>query len=195
MHTYPLDVATGKYTVLNFRDESRSHIYRRRGSSMRTAQTRIRSQPESKKEMEATLRLRRSVNSNAIGRRCLVVDDDTIVMRLVANMLMGLGYHVDMAENGSIALSRITMTRYDVVVSDLEMPLINGFLLASKIKSCSDNTKTVIMTGRCHAEVINLMTPAIVDAWLFKPFNLDELCRVLDDLGGPSKQLRSAAAL
>jgi DNA-binding NtrC family response regulator len=112
-----------------------------------------------------------------------VVDDDTIVMRLVANMLKGLGYHVDMAENGSTALSRSTMTRYDVVVSDLEMPLINGFLLASQIKSRSDNTKTVIMTGRCHAEVINLMTPAIVDAWLFKPFNLDELCRVLDDLG------------
>lgn len=150
---------------------------------MRTAQTRIQSQPESKKEMEATLRLRRSVNSNAIGRRCLVVDDDTIVMRLVANMLTGLGYHVDLAENGSTALSKITMKRYDVVVSDLEMPLINGFLLASQIKSRSDNTKTVIMTGRCHAEIINLMTPAIVDAWLFKPFNLDELCQVLDDLG------------
>jgi DNA-binding NtrC family response regulator len=149
---------------------------------MHTVQTRIQSQPDPKEEMEGTSRFQRSVYNNVVGRRCLVVDDDTIIMRLVANMLIELGCHVDMAENGSSALSKITMSRYDVVLSDLEMPLINGFLLASRIKSRSHGTKTVIMTGRCHAEVISLMTPAIVDAWLFKPFNLDELCRVLDDL-------------
>lgn len=150
---------------------------------MCAAQTRFQSRPEPREDLQVPSRFRRSVNNNDVGRRCLVVDDDTIVMRLVANMLIELGYHVDIAENGSKALSKITMSRYDVVLSDLEMPMINGFLLASRIKSCSDGTKTVIMTGRCHAEVISLMTPAIVDAWLFKPFNLDELCRVLDDLG------------
>jgi DNA-binding response OmpR family regulator len=142
--------------------------------------------------MDTVARFDREVKKNALGRRCLVVDDDTIIMRLVADMLTELGYQVDMAENGFKALQKIRVRPYDIVLSDLEMPLVNGFLLASRIKSHSVDIRTIIITGRCHAEVLGLMTPAVVDAWLFKPFNLDELCRVLDDLLG-SGSLRSAA--
>jgi DNA-binding response OmpR family regulator len=126
-------------------------------------------------------------------RSCLVVDDDTIVMRLVANMVRELGYQVDIAEDGSKAMRKASQQRYDIGLTDLEMPLINGFLLASRVKMNASDTRTVIMTGRCHAEVLGMMTPAIVDAWLFKPFNLDELSRVLEDLESPEEPLRSAA--
>ena len=142
--------------------------------------------------METVAHFNREANNITVGRRCLVVDDDTIVMRLVADLLSELGYQVDMAENGSKALQKIRVCAYDFVLSDLDMPLVNGFLLASRIKSHSRDIRTIIMTGRCHAEVLGLMTTVVVDAWLFKPFNLDELCRVLDDLLGTGS-LRSAA--
>jgi len=142
--------------------------------------------------MDTVARICRVAKENARGRYCLVVDDDTKIMRLVADMLAELGYQVDMAENGSTALQKIRIRPYDIVLSDLEMPLVNGFLLASRIKSHSSDIRTILMTGRCHAEVLGLMTPAVVDAWLFKPFNLDELCRVLEDLW-ESRSLRSAA--
>ena len=142
--------------------------------------------------MDAMARIYREAKENALGRRCLVVDDDTKIMHLVADMLAELGYQVDMAENGSKALQKIRVRPYDMVLSDLEMPLVNGFLLASRIKSHSSDIRTMLMTGRCHAEVPGLMTPAVVDAWLFKPFNLDELCRVLEDLW-ESRSFRSVA--
>ena len=142
--------------------------------------------------MDGMARIYREAKENALGRRCLVVDDDTKIMHLVADMLAELGYQVDMAENGSKAMQKIRVRPYDIVLSDLEMPLANGFLLASRIKSHSSDIRTMLMTGRCHAEVPGLMTPAVVDAWLFKPFNLDELCRVLEDLW-ESRSFRSAA--
>jgi DNA-binding response OmpR family regulator len=42
------------------------------------------------------------------------------------------------------------------------------------------------MTGRCQAEVSHLMSTGTVDAWLFKPFSLDELYKVLDALNSPN---------
>jgi DNA-binding response OmpR family regulator len=152
---------------------------------MCTGQTRIRHQASQGENRDATHRFLHTMKKNANDRRCLVVDDDTNIMRLVADMLTELGFEVDMAENGSKALQKIYDCRYDIVLSDLEMPLINGFLLAARIKSHCDDTRTVIMTGRCRAEVLGLMKPAIVDAWLFKPFNLGELCHALGDLETP----------
>ena len=136
--------------------------------------------------MDTVARIYRAAKEDARGSHCLVVDDDTKIM------LAELGYQVDMAENGSKALQKIRVRPYDMVLSDLEMPLVNGFLLASRIKSHSSDIRTMLMTGRCHAEVLGLMTPAVVDAWLFKPFNLDEICRVLEDLW-ESRSWRSAA--
>ena len=142
--------------------------------------------------MDTVVRFSGEAKKNAVDGRCLVVNDNTIVMHLVADMLSELGYQVDIAESGSNALQKIRARIYDIVLSDLDMPLVNGFLLASRVKSHSSDIRTIILTGRCHAEVLELMTPAVVDAWLFKPFNLDELRRVLDDLLG-SRSLRSAA--
>ena len=66
--------------------------------------------------MDAMARIYREAKENALGRRCLVVDDDTKIMHLVADMLAELGYQVDMAENGSKALQKIRVRPYDMVL-------------------------------------------------------------------------------
>jgi CheY-like chemotaxis protein len=114
--------------------------------------------------------------------RILVVDDDTTIMHLLAELLEKLGYNVDMAENGPRALDKISSCRYDLIITDLEMPAMNGFYLATKAKNVSRAIKAVIMTGRCQAEVADLAATAVADAWLFKPFGLNELCGVIDGL-------------
>jgi DNA-binding response OmpR family regulator len=124
--------------------------------------------------------------------RCLVVDDNTVIMRLVAQMLEAVGYQVDTAQNGSRALSKASACRYDLVVTDLDMPKVDGYSLAFGIKRGFRDTKTVIMTGRCQAEVFDLMTTAVADAWIFKPFGFDELLHTLDDLGLPTSLLTEA---
>ena len=119
---------------------------------------------------------------NLSARRCLVVDDDPIILRLVAEMLTELGFEVATAENGMRALGKIVTYGYDLVMTDLEMPVMNGFTLAARAKGHADGTKIVIMTGRCHAEVFSMMDRSVVDAWLFKPFGWTELCQTLGGL-------------
>lgn len=123
---------------------------------------------------------------------CLVVDDTDAVRQLVGNLLEELGFQVDTARDGAEALQKFGVRRYDLVVSDLEMPKLNGYFLAARIKSISPGTKTIIMTGRSRSEVSNLMIMPMVDAWLFKPFKLHELLGVLDYLEFSGISLKTA---
>jgi CheY-like chemotaxis protein len=76
------------------------------------------------------------------------------------------------------------------VLSDYEMPAINGYQLGRKIKSKVPQIRVVIMTGLDRAAVAGLMSDESIDGWLFKPFYLEELQALLEHVGLPG----SAAA-
>jgi CheY-like chemotaxis protein len=125
--------------------------------------------------------------------RCLVVDDDPVILRLVAEMMSDLEYLVDVAADGLQALRALSSQRYDLVVTDLDMPVLSGYHLAENIKSKTRNTKVIIMTGHCRYELAELMRSGPVDAWIFKPFDMDDFYKVLDDLELPSSQWQQAS--
>ena len=62
------------------------------------------------------------------------------------------------------------------------MPQINGFRLAYHIRKHSPQTRILIMTAYCQAEVVEYMDSGVVDGWLFKPFRLGELNEVLKSI-------------
>jgi len=118
--------------------------------------------------------------------RCLVVDDDPTILRLVGEMLTELDYHVDMAADGAQALLALSSNHYDLVLSDLDMPILSGYHLALSVKKKNRNIKVVIMTGHCQHELADMMGAGPVDAWLFKPFAMSALSKVLDSLELPT---------
>jgi CheY-like chemotaxis protein len=110
------------------------------------------------------------------SRRILVVDDDAIVLRLVAKMVMRLGYHPTAAEDAMEALARLARTHYRLVLTDYEMPFMDGYQLAERVKAKYFETRVIIMTGQCEAEVAGMLDrPGVVDGLLLKPFNLQAL--------------------
>jgi CheY-like chemotaxis protein len=60
------------------------------------------------------------------GRRVLVVDDEPAVVDVVKSVLEDHGWQVDVAEGARVALERLTQARYDLVLSDIRMPEIDG---------------------------------------------------------------------
>ncbi len=56
----------------------------------------------------------------------LVVDDDDLVRKLLTKFLQGIGYRVDVAEDGKSALERLGQLSYDLVLTDLQMPRLGG---------------------------------------------------------------------
>ncbi len=114
--------------------------------------------------------------------RILVVDDDHLSVQVVTRMMGVLGSKVDAANGGLAVLNCLSRERYDVVITDLEMPGLSGYELACWLKEKSGDTKVIIMTGRNRFEVANFMKSGMVDCWLFKPFSISDLETTLSNI-------------
>lgn len=117
----------------------------------------------------------------------LVVDDDPVMLELAAAMLEKIGYKVHAAGEGAQALLDFSKAPCDLVLTDFQMPAINGYQLGRKIKSQYPGTRVVIMTGLSRTAMSELMSDSCIDGWLFKPFDLAELLILLERVGLPGK--------
>src|SRR5260221_12070604 len=79
--------------------------------------------------------------------RVLVVDDSTIVRRIIAGYLRAAGHQVGEAQDGAEALEQLGARRFDVVLTDLQMPVLDGFGLLDGIRSRSLDTEVIILTS------------------------------------------------
>ena len=108
--------------------------------------------------------------------RCLVVDDDHTILKYVAHMLAMLGVQeVETAQRQPEVMEKLITGPYALLITDLEMPDMNGYHLAQTIKKNAHETKVIIMTGRPEDDCLEMMASQRVDGWLFKPFGLKQL--------------------
>jgi len=114
---------------------------------------------------------------SAPSARILVVDDDPLQRQLIAAMLTGTGYVVDTAGDGREALERVRLGRPDVVVTDSEMPVMDGITLCRLIKGNEliHSTYVIFLSahGATNAKVTALDVGA--DDYLVKPADENEL--------------------
>jgi two-component system, chemotaxis family, sensor kinase CheA len=93
-----------------------------------------------------------SKNPGAVRGRILVVDDDPVMRALPRRVLQAAGYLVDIAEDGASAFRLATERGYDLVVTDLDMPGLDGFGLLSLVRS-QTSTGAIVMTGSHSGDV------------------------------------------
>ena len=80
--------------------------------------------------------------------KILVVDDDIFIRSFMEAALRTGGYSCRCAEDGVVALALLEKDMFDIVISDIEMPRLNGFQLLSEIRSRYPATKTLMISGR-----------------------------------------------
>jgi two-component system capsular synthesis sensor histidine kinase RcsC len=114
--------------------------------------------------------------------RLLVVDDDDSLLQTVQQMVEALGFKTDVANGGLAAMRCLSRSRYDLMITDLQMPVMDGFALSRYLKSNFKGTKVIVMTGMGPGDVDDYMHTGIVDRWLFKPFSLNTLGELLDEM-------------
>ena len=76
--------------------------------------------------------------------RILVVDDEDIIRESLSFILKKEGYIVDEAENGKVAYDKLKENSFDLVISDLEMPVMKGTQLLEEIKKLDIDRKSVV---------------------------------------------------
>lgn len=105
----------------------------------------------------------------------LIVDDESCIREILSWALRHMGFQVSVASNGFEALGMFMQGSFDLVLTDLNMPGMDGWLLAHKIKKSSPDTVVVLLTGEEPAMVREKLPGSWVDFVLFKPFRLEEI--------------------
>lgn len=104
----------------------------------------------------------------------LVVDDSDINRRVISLMLKKLGYKADTAENGADAIEALEERYYDLVLMDIEMPLMDGFEATRIIRQrWHQNHKIIAVTALSGCRDACLEAGA--DDFLAKPLRIEEL--------------------
>lgn len=117
-------------------------------------------------------------------RRYLVVDDEPGLVAILAEALKAPGRIVDTASNGMEAMERIAAHRYDVIVSDMKMPDMDGgmFYEALRVKDEGLARRIMFLTGDTVSAETRAFLEKTGNRWLSKPFNLTDLERTVDDI-------------
>jgi len=115
------------------------------------------------------------------SRTALVVDDSRAIREAMTSMLGSEGWIVDVAEDGARALQLARHVRYDLVVSDLEMPDLGGFELIAKLRQDEryHDTPVVIITSRANPEHRRRARDLGVRALVAKPITRRKLLEAL----------------
>jgi CheY-like chemotaxis protein len=113
--------------------------------------------------------------------RILVVDDDPLVIRLIIDTLNVEGYDVDSAENGAAALEKIRRDRFDLIISDLHMPKLDGVGLYRALTEGQGHPvpRIVFMTGSVGSSELHGFLKQTGLPLLRKPFDLAELQQIV----------------
>jgi CheY-like chemotaxis protein len=115
----------------------------------------------------------------AISGRILVAEDNKDIKDMVSRFLEYIGFEVALAGNGLEALSLFLNASFDLVLTDLDMPDMDGWGLTSCIKKRSPDTPVVLMTGEDRETVLRNAERWPVDSVIFKPFALEDLQRTV----------------
>ena len=114
--------------------------------------------------------------------KLLLVDDEEDVREGVVREINweAIGFEVvDKAENGKEALEMVERLQPDVVVTDIQMPFMNGLQLAEAIRERFPTIKLIILTGHDEFEYAQRAIKLHIDEYVLKPFSAQELVNAL----------------
>jgi DNA-binding NtrC family response regulator len=120
---------------------------------------------------------------NTHRRRVLVVEDEPVISELCRRMLMAEGFDVDIAMNGSIAKKMVDDKSYDLCLSDIRTPAMDGIQLYQYLEQEHPELarRVIFTTGDVMSDYIAQFLEGIKRPFIPKPFTPDELKQVIRD--------------
>lgn len=107
--------------------------------------------------------------------RILLLEDDKDLNMLTTSYLKSAGFLVTSVFNGLDGLNKFGEEKYDLIISDIMMPLCDGFEFAREIREFNKEVPIIFMTARDDKHSKQLGYKIGIDDYIVKPFDLDEL--------------------
>jgi CheY-like chemotaxis protein len=124
-------------------------------------------------------------------KRILIVDDEPRVGFFLKESLesLGRGYHVTHVDSGEAALAEIARQPFELIVTDLRMPGLNGLELLGRVNDLSPETRSILITAYGSDEVENDSRRLNASYYFTKPFQIDQFTAAVEEvLTGEEKE-------
>lgn len=122
--------------------------------------------------------------------KILLVEDNLINQKVSMFSLNSQGFEVDLAENGKIAIEKFKQNPYDLILMDIQMPVMDGITASEMIRKIEAQRQTakpvqiVAITANAIREDHEKCLQAGINGYISKPFNLDKFSLVINQLNG-----------
>ena len=113
------------------------------------------------------------------AKKILVVDDESGIRFLLSEVLLNKGFEVSLASDGQESLDKLEQDHFDLVVTDINMPRLDGVAMLKRMKRTGRDEKIIIMTGNpADQRLLDKGLPH-VESHLFKPFGIENFLNVV----------------
>ena len=116
------------------------------------------------------------------NKRILIVDDNVFIRGVMQNILQSCNYEVYSCDRGKHALDKLRQEFFDILITDLHMPEMDGLELIRRVKIISPEIKAILVTGFPIAESRRKANEEKLSGFLLKPINWNELKALLATL-------------
>ena len=107
--------------------------------------------------------------------RLLIVDDEPALCDMLADSFRLGGYEVETALDGKTALRLTETSKFDLIISDINMPYMDGLEFIERLRATGDETPAIMLSARGTRPDINAALRIGADDYVAKPFGLEEL--------------------
>ena len=124
----------------------------------------------------------------------LIVDDENTIMKMLVAWFLEKGHTVMEAPDGNIAERMIFTNAFDLIITDIVMPEMNGIDLLKRVKFVNPHIKFIVMTGFHKPENIPLCLEHNISRYIRKPFHMEHIDRMVEEVIGEKETERVKVA-
>ena len=125
-----------------------------------------------------------AVEVNYSGKKALVAEDNLINQKIVSFQLRRMGFEVELTDNGQAALEKFASMDFDLVILDIQMPILDGYQVAKAIrqqeKGTSAHLPIIALTANAMKGDRELYLEAGMDGYVSKPFTSEMLQQAIE---------------
>mgnify|MGYP001100240485 CR=1 FL=1 len=116
-------------------------------------------------------------------KKILIVDDEVQILKSLARLFVDTDYAVVIADSGSLGLEKLEEDEFDLVISDMRMPKMDGYTFLSQVKAKYPKVLRIILSGYADEKIVfKALQNNIAKLYLYKPWNNETFLSMIKQL-------------
>ena len=111
--------------------------------------------------------------------KVLLVEDNEINQMVTSEMIKQLGYDTEVVENGEVAITKVINSKFDIVLMDLQMPVMGGYEASRKIRETNTDIPIIALSAETMPNTLEKIYASGMNDYISKPVDLSTLKEVL----------------